>query len=422
MAEEHLGDEDLPHVPVDETGGWDATHEAAAAAAAAAHAAAHAANLGQIQEDHQEHSTADPVLAAATAAAMDAAGAPAADESATEAAVAVASTLPDEEAEEAVVDHQEHHQHEEHHVPEHGHIVPGGVAGTKTRKNFDERLKELKRYKLKHGHCNIPHKYSANPQLGTWVDTQRRLYRASKRHPNKATTLTQENIDRLVDIGFNFEPRPTRDETWNNRLAELAAFKRDHGHCNVREDDQAHPGLGKWVSYVRRTYRLMRQGRRGKNSRRLDQNRLAQLRDIGFVFELREEMAHKRFREGIAALHEFIDEHGHASVPNFYEKNPTLGLVIEEMKREAVKLQMGQPSTMNEEMMAELIEIGIVGDPGSIEDPAAHSAAPIHGDDQAEVTAAAAAAAAAADVMRPAEEHDHDPNEDHEHIGATMGV
>jgi hypothetical protein len=96
---------------------------------------------------------------------MDAAGAPAADESATEAAVAVASTLPEEEA---VVDHQEHHQHEEHHVPDHGHIVPGGVAGTKTRKNFDERLKELKKFKLKHGHCNIPHKYSANPQLGTW--------------------------------------------------------------------------------------------------------------------------------------------------------------------------------------------------------------------------------------------------------------
>jgi hypothetical protein len=165
----------------------------------------------------------------------------------------------------------------------------------------------------------------------------------------------------------------------------------------------------------------MRQGRRGKNSRRLDQNRLAQLRDIGFVFELREEMAHKRFREGIAALHEFIDEHGHASVPNFYEKNPTLGLVIEEMKREVVKLQMGQPSTMNEEMTAELIEIGIVGVPGSIEDPAAHPGAPIHGDAQPEVTAAAAAAAAAA-VMRPAEEHQHDPNEDHEHMGATMGV
>lgn len=40
--QQQLGEEDLSHVPVDETGGWDATHEAAAAAAAAAHAAAHA--------------------------------------------------------------------------------------------------------------------------------------------------------------------------------------------------------------------------------------------------------------------------------------------------------------------------------------------------------------------------------------------
>ena len=244
------------------------------------------------------------------------------------------------------------------------------------------------------------------------VDTQRRLYRASKRHPNKPTTLTQENIDKLVDIGFNFEPRPSREETWNNRLAELAQFKAANGHCNVREDDQSYPGLGKWVSYVRRQYRLIRQGRGDKKSRRLNQNRLAQLREIGFVFELREEMAHKRFREGIAALRDFIEEHGHASVPNFYEKNPTLGLVAEEMKREAVKLQMGQPSTMNEEMMAELIELGLVGPPGSMEDqqdPPVHPGTSVHSDAHAEVSA---------DTPAAGDEH-HNP---HDHIESTIGV
>ena len=127
-----------------------------------------AANLGHIQEGHHGHSTADPVLAAATAAAMDAAGAPAADESATEAAVAVSAALPEDEEAGEVLDDQEHHQHEEHHAANDGHIVQGGVAGTKTRKNFDERLKELKRFKLKHGHTSVPHKYPANPQLGTW--------------------------------------------------------------------------------------------------------------------------------------------------------------------------------------------------------------------------------------------------------------
>lgn len=239
-----------------------------------------------------------------------------------------------------------------------------------------------------------------------------------KRNPSKPCTLTPENIQKLHDVGFNFEPRSSREESWNTRLAELAQFRTQHGHCNVREDDQTFPGLGKWVSYIRRQYRLVRQGRKPK-AKRLSPARMQQLRELGFIFELREEMAHKRFREGINALRDFINEHGHASVPSFYEKNPTLGLVVEEMKREGAKLQTGQPSTMPEDMLSDLIDLGIVE---------AHAAAPPElgnphgevghhhiGDDEvgghhhdatdvpAEVTAAAAAAAAAA-VTLPDEE------------------
>ena len=108
---------------------------------------------------------------------------------------------------------------------------------------------------------------------------------------------------------------------------------------------------------------------------------------MGFIFELREEMAHKRFREGIQALREFVEENGHASVPNFYEKNPTLGLVVEEMKREATKLQNGQSSAMLGDMLAELIDLGLVSEMGS----AQHA--------QEEANAAAAAAAAAAESL-----------------------
>ena len=201
-------------------------------------------------------------------------------------------------------------------------------------------------------------------------------------------------------MGFNFEPRSSRDESWNTRLAELAQFKSQHGHCNCREDDQTYPGLGKWVSYIRRQFRLIRQGRKPKDTKRLSPDRMQQLREIGFIFELREEMAHKRFREGIDALREFISDHGHASVPSFYEKNPTLGLVVEEMKREGAKLQLGQPSTMGEEMLSDVIDLGIVGPaPPELGDPNGDVGHHHMGDDDdvpEEVTAAAAAAAAAA--------------------------
>ena len=91
--------------------------------------------------------------------------------------------------------------------------IPGAGIGCKTRKNFEYRFRELKRFELKHGHLNVPHKYPSNPQLGTWVDTQRRQYRSSKRNPSKPGALSADNVGRLLDMGFNFEPRLSREET-----------------------------------------------------------------------------------------------------------------------------------------------------------------------------------------------------------------
>ena len=112
---------------------------------------------------------------------MDAAGGQEdVDEDATEAAVAVASVLPGEEhdadamAEAHAAAAYHHHgdveveEEEVDHAAAIHHVVAPMVIGTKTRKNFDERLKELRKFKQKHGHANVPQKYPTNPQLGTW--------------------------------------------------------------------------------------------------------------------------------------------------------------------------------------------------------------------------------------------------------------
>lgn len=143
----------------------------------------HAAHAAHMHHDHHS-TTADPVLAAATAAAMDAAGGQdAVDEDATEAAVAVAAVLPEEHEADTLAEAHAAAHHLGHHHGEvdaededdeaaahqhHHHVVAPIVMGTKTRKNFDERLKELRKFKQKHGHANVPQKYAQNPQLGTW--------------------------------------------------------------------------------------------------------------------------------------------------------------------------------------------------------------------------------------------------------------
>ena len=151
------------------------------------------------------------------------------------------------------------------------------------------------------------------------------------------TTISQEQINKLLDIGFVFEPRLSREETWTKRIQEITHYKETHGHCNVREDDVENPGLGKWVSYVRRQFRLQNAGKR-KKGRRLTEERINQLLSIGFVFELKEEMARVRFREGMEMLRSFYEEEGHTDVPTFYSKNPTFGLIAEDIRKEYRKI------------------------------------------------------------------------------------
>ena len=54
----------------------------------------------------------------------------------------------------------------------------------------------LKEYKKKHGDCDVPHTWSENKQLYSWVATQRTNYRNEK--------LSEDRIKRLEEIGFEW--------------------------------------------------------------------------------------------------------------------------------------------------------------------------------------------------------------------------
>ena len=60
---------------------------------------------------------------------------------------------------------------------------------------WETRFKELVQYKARHGDCSVPQSHG---QLGRWVDTQRRQYKKDK--------LSQNRVDRLDSIGFDWTP------------------------------------------------------------------------------------------------------------------------------------------------------------------------------------------------------------------------
>jgi hypothetical protein len=248
------------------------------------------------------------------------------------------------------------------------------------RKDFEYRFREVYEFKLKYGHLNIPHKYEENPSLGHWVDTIRRKYRKYIKTRKQGTEHTkktvktflelEKQVEKLNSIGFEFEPRGGRNDTWDHRIWQLQEFKAKNGHCNVREDDDTYPGLGKWVSYIRRVYRLAKAGERPPR-KRLTEEKIEMLNELGFVFELREQQMIKRFKDGLLTLKEYYLAHGDCRVPSFYTANPTFGLCVEDMRKEyrdiCHKISMGQEATstcIDQNMVHELAAMDFLAEEG----------------------------------------------------------
>ena len=72
---------------------------------------------------------------------------------------------------------------------------------------WDTKFNELVAYKDAHGgSCNVPQRYAENPQLGSWVDTQRTQYKKFEQDP-ATSYMTQERIERLEGIAFQWNGR-----------------------------------------------------------------------------------------------------------------------------------------------------------------------------------------------------------------------
>jgi len=143
------------------------------------------------------------------------------------------------------------------------------------------RYNELVAYKLQNGDTNVPTKnYKPNPQLAHWVHTQRTRRRAWDAGKAGAGDLTQERIDALDSIGFQWNPgRRVNDDLWEQRFNELCEFKRENGHTNVPEKYAPNKSLGKWVSNQRHRRKLLDAGKKAKGMTRA---RVEKLDAVGF--------------------------------------------------------------------------------------------------------------------------------------------
>lgn len=145
-------------------------------------------------------------------------------------------------------------------------------------KQWDEAFEELLEFKRVRGNCQVPHGFKENPSLSRWVKRQRYQFKLLKE--GKASTMTDERIERLEAVGFVWDSHNT---TWERRIEELREYKKVHGHVSVPTSYKENMKLATWVKQQRRQYKLFCQGRPSN----ITLERIDQLQSMGFEWSIR---------------------------------------------------------------------------------------------------------------------------------------
>ena len=147
-----------------------------------------------------------------------------------------------------------------------------------------ERFDDLCKFREQTGNCLVPHTFKENLPLARWVKRQRYQYKLMQE--GKPSTMTQERVRALEDIGFIWD---SQGAAWGERLDELKEFRKVYMHCNVPSNYSENPQLATWVKCQRRQYKLHSEGKPSN----MTQQRIHELEGIGFEWLLR---SYKRSR------------------------------------------------------------------------------------------------------------------------------
>jgi hypothetical protein len=80
-----------------------------------------------------------------------------------------------------------------------------GFVWDSHRAAWEERLDELRHFRAKHGHCNVPANFEENPTLAIWIKCQRRQRRLY--YKGEPSNMNQERIQKMDALGFLWNPR-----------------------------------------------------------------------------------------------------------------------------------------------------------------------------------------------------------------------
>ncbi len=170
-----------------------------------------------------------------------------------------------------------------------------------------------------HGHLNVPKKYTTPEgfSLGSWLQTQRRVYNGSV-----SGILTQEQIGQLNEIGMRWENY--YDYFWEQGFAEAAAYHQAFGNLEVPSRYISPSGfrLGCWLNNIRRQYKF--------NSDKISPARVAALNQLGMLWDVRA----YTWDKNIIKASQYFERYGNLDIPaNYFIDGFNIGTWIRSLRR-----------------------------------------------------------------------------------------
>lgn len=164
--------------------------------------------------------------------------------------------------------------------------------------------------------------------------------------------FVRENTTFYVDPSLPIHPY--QQERWMERYQELVVYHQRNGHCNVPYIYKENPCLGQWVKRQRHQYKLQKQGMHSN----LNASRIQSLDALGFIWDSHGAAWEEKYQE----LKEFSKRHGNTNVPCRYLGSSKLSTWIKRQRRQYRLFLANRTSTMDQERIRKLEDLGFIWD------------------------------------------------------------
>jgi hypothetical protein len=230
-------------------------------------------------------------------------------------------------------------------------------ANTRTEKNeaiFDEWVKKWQEYKI----MRITDPTKARPQgLGSWIVKQRTKRKSLE--DGEHTNMTQEQVDRLTELGFPWEADNYKTEKNEAIFDEWVKKWQESKIMRITDPTKAtHHGLGSWIVKQRTKRKSLEDG----VPTNLTQEQVDRLTELGFPWDT--DIVKTKKNEAIFDewVKKWQESKGMRITDPTKARPPELGSWIVKQRSKRKSLEDGVPTNMTQEQVDRLTALGFPWD------------------------------------------------------------